>query len=164
MWGQIVAAFAILIAASYVVEKIFFRNRTRAARPKNYLSRDVAPLIAFAGILLIVLSFVEALRRVALEPWLLGIAFGVIVCAIALAAGILRQDVSVRGAFSWLRAYGIALFFALIGIYLAVRVIGTLLQVFVEGAFSIFVIGIALALFARTRAREHDQPTENKLR
>ena len=164
MWGQIVAAFAILIAASYAVEKIFFRNRVRVARSKNYLSRDLAPLIAFAGILLIVLSFIEAFRRVAIDSWLWGAAFGVIVCAIAVATGILRQDVSVRGAFSWLRAYGIALFFALFGIYLAVRVIGTLLQVFVEGAFSIFVIGIALALFARARARENDQPTENKLR
>ena len=159
MWGQIVAALAILIALSWALEKLLWRNRPRPARSRDW-GREFAPLVGFVGILLVALSLVEAFRRVAFEPWLGGVVFGGIVVAIAAATGVFGQSISARGVLSAARAAGLALIFTIIGIYFAVRVIGALAQVFIESALSVFALGAAVGLFLR--ARDRDARVENK--
>ncbi|MBI5650825.1 MAG: hypothetical protein HZC40_10350 [Chloroflexi bacterium] len=149
MWNYIVAAFAILIAATFVIEKIFYRNKPRTAPRRMVWSRELAALVAFAGVLLIVLSFAEAMRQAALASWLWGIGFGALVAVIALASGVFQTRVSARGAMSVLRAYGIALIIAVVGIYLAMRVIGATFQIFFQGGLSVFALGASIAMFAR---------------
>lgn len=150
MWSQIVAVLAILIGISYVIEKIFFRNRK--SRRRVQFGRELIPLIVLTGILLTVLSFIEAYRRESIEPWLWGLAFGTVLSLLALASGLI-QGATARGAFTVVRVYGVAAIVVLIGIYIAVRLIGASAQVFAEGTLSVGMFGAAVVLAARTRDR-----------
>jgi ABC-type sulfate transport system permease component len=85
---------------------------------------------------------------------MVGLAAGLVVTVIALAAGLFQQNLSPRGAVSLLRAYGVIVAVALIGMYLAVRVIGPVAQVFVEGAASVIMLGAAFAFSLRGRVPE----------
>ena len=149
MWNQIVAALALLIAAAFVIEKIFYRNKPRTAPRRMVWSRELSALVAFAGVLLSILSFAEATRQAALVSWLWGIAFGVILSAIVIASGVFQMRPSARGAINFVRVYGIAFIIALVGIYIAMRVIGATFQIFFEGGLSVCALGASIAMFAR---------------
>ncbi|MBI5304872.1 MAG: hypothetical protein HY868_22245 [Chloroflexi bacterium] len=152
MWNQIVAVLAILIALTYVVEQILTRVfHIRLPRRRGNLGRDLAPLLAFTGILLLVLSSVDAYRRAAIESLLLGLGLGIFISLVLLAAGAFQANVAPRGVIGIVRTYGIALALAVIGISLAVRVIGPTAQVFVEGTASMLVMGLGFVLFMRAR-------------
>lgn len=152
MWNQIVAVLAILIALIYIVEQILTRFfHIRLPKRRSTLARDLVPVLVFVGILLFALSFVEAYRRATIESWLIGLGVGVLLTMLILATGVFQQNVSARGTLGILRTYGIVMALVIIGVYLAVRLIGPTAQVLLEGTASIFALGMGLVLFLRGR-------------
>lgn len=152
MWNQIVAVLAILIALIYIVEQILTRFfHIRWPKRASTLARDLTPVLVFVGILLFALSLIEAYRREALESWLMGLGTGAFVSLILLASGMVQQNVSPRGIMGIIRVIAIPVAVGLIAASLAVRFIGPTAQVFLEGAASVFAMGVALVLFLRSR-------------
>jgi hypothetical protein len=79
MWSQIVGILAILVVATYAIQ--LFLPRARGGARRTSARWDVAPVIGFFGILLLALSFTEALRRVVIEVWLVSLLLGLLLSA-----------------------------------------------------------------------------------
>ena len=152
MWSQIVVALFLLVIATYVLE--LFLPRSRQGQSRTSARWDVAPMLGFFGILVLALSLMEAYRRALIEAWGWGILLGVIL-GIAVWVGAQAQPVAPvqkKGSALWvtlrfLRTYGIAIIVAVIGIYAASKIFGSIIEVFVSGALGVLIIAIAVRIF-----------------
>ena len=79
MWSQIVGMLIVLVVATYVIQ--LFLPRAHGGTGRTSARWDIAPVIGFFGILLLALSFTEALRRVVIEVWLAGVVLGLVLSA-----------------------------------------------------------------------------------
>ncbi|MCI0477048.1 MAG: hypothetical protein L0Y55_12435 [Anaerolineales bacterium] len=152
MWSQIVVTLIILIAATYAIQ--LFLPRARGGARRTSLRWDIAPVFGFFGVVLLALSFAEALRRTLIEAWLIGLACGLVLgLFLWIALGARANDLTrPRGSalvatIRALRAFGLPVLFALIGVYLAVRFVGALVEVFIAGLLGALIIALAVWLF-----------------
>jgi hypothetical protein len=162
MWTNIVAAMVLLVIATWLIERLLLGKRKGPAR--DYVTRDIVPIIAFFGFLILALSFVEALHRDVVAAWGLGIACGLLMCVVVwIALGYrerqpARARVSgVRAVWRYLRTYGLTALFVILGIYLAIRFIGVVVGIFVASALGALMLSMAIAVFAGARRRGSEQ-------
>ncbi|MBI3537054.1 MAG: hypothetical protein HY070_05800 [Chloroflexi bacterium] len=158
MFTRIFAALAIFFIATWLIQFILMRARAQTFTPRDYTRADLAPLLAFFGAILLALSLVESFRREVLEAWRWGIALGIIVGASAWSNVIYHWNQTPRAMTSAARAlwqiartYGTLALIIFLVIYLAVRVIGVGLEVFLASAGGVALIAVSIALFARAR-------------
>jgi len=156
MWSQIVGILAILVVATYAIQ--LFLPRARGGARRTSARWDVAPVIGFFGILLLALSFTEALRRVVIEVWLVGILLGLLLSAFLWIALGSRAPSPMRARGSALlatirliRTFGLPVLFALIAVYLAVRIVGSVVEVFISGLLGTAMIAMAVWIFLISR-------------
>jgi hypothetical protein len=152
MWSQIVATLIVLIVVTYVIQ--LFLPRARGGASRTSLRWDVAPVLGFFGAILLALAFLEALRRVMIEAWLIGIACGVVAGAFLWIVLGARSDLLPRprgsalvATIRALRAFGLPVLFALLGVYLAIRFVGAIVEVFIAGLLGALVLALAVWLF-----------------
>jgi len=156
MWSQIVGILAILVVATYAIQ--LFLPRARGGARRTSARWDVAPVIGFFGILLLALSFAEALRNTQIEVWLVGILLGLLLSAFLWIALGSRAPSPTRARGSALlatirliRTFGLPVLLALIGVYLAVRFVGAVVEVFVSGLLGAAMIAMAIWIFLISR-------------
>jgi hypothetical protein len=156
MWSQIIGVLILLIVATYVIQ--LFLPRTRGGAQRTSVRWDVAPVIGFFGILLLALSFAEAVRRVVIEAWLVGIALGLVLSAFLWIALGNRETRAPRARGSALlamirtiRTFGLPVLLALAAVYFAVRIVGTVVEVFVSGLIGAAVIAMTVWIFLVSR-------------
>jgi len=156
MWSQIVGILIILVLATYAIQ--LFLPRARGGARRTSARWDIAPVIGFFGILLLALSFTEALRRVVIEVWLAGIVVGLVLSAFLwIALGARETSPARQGGSALLatirliRTFAAPTLLALVGIYLAVRFIGAMVEVFVSGLFGAAIVAMATWIFLVSR-------------
>lgn len=150
MWANIVGGLVLLIIVSYLIQWLVPHGSSKAMSRSRYLRGDVAPIVAFFGAILLALSLAQAVESNALAPWAGGDAFGLIVSGGAWVLGFYRQSQGARkkrGVLQTVRRYGTVVIGSIIGLYLAVRIFGAALEVFIAAALGMFVIAFAVALF-----------------
>jgi hypothetical protein len=152
MWSQIVGILVILVIATYVIQ--LFLPVARGGTRRTSARWDVAPVIGFFGILLLALSFTEALHRAKIEVWLAGIALGLVLSAFFWIALGSRETSPARSrgsallaTFRLIRTFGPPVLLVLIGVYLAVRIVGVIVEVFVSGLLGAAIIAMAVWIF-----------------
>jgi hypothetical protein len=156
MWSQIIGILVILVVATYVIQ--LFLPRTRGGARRTSARWDVAPVIGFFGILLLALSFAEALRRVVIEVWLVSILLGLLLSAflwIVLGSRAPNPTHS-RGSallatIRLIRTFGLPVLLTLIAVYLAVRFVGSVVEVFISGLLGAVMIAMAIWIFLISR-------------
>lgn len=153
MWTRIVGALLVLIVATFAIQWVLPRNaRGRGISARQYLLYDITPIIAFFGVLLILLSLVEAARLGFIYAWSWGGGLGLL-ASIGFwlarpyawqppAAG--KREPVWRLAWRLVRTFGPILLVVLIVLNLLTRWLGPIVEVFAAGAFGIFVVVIAL--------------------
>lgn len=152
MWTQIVVTLILLIIGTYAIQ--FFLPRAGHASAHNPNARwDVAPALGFFGVLLVALSLIEAIRQSIVEIWALGIGLGLILGVVTWVVLYYRpvptlpKGSALIATFRILRAYGTIIVLAVIGVYLAVRLVGSVVDVFIASAFGLVVVTTALRIF-----------------
>ncbi|MBI4786112.1 MAG: hypothetical protein HY782_03580 [Chloroflexi bacterium] len=164
MWTQIVGGMVLLIAASFAIQVVLPRNLRAQPRPsRQYLKRDAAPISGFLGALLLVLSFVESSRQQVIVAWGWGAAVG-LVAGLGLWVAMIywhsqpapvarpaKRFASLRLAWRIITTYGMILLFALLGLNIAVRIMGASLEVFLAGALGVVVIAMAFVMYASSQ-------------
>ncbi len=163
-WTNIVVTLVMLIALTYLVQWLVPSTRGRPGAARQYIQHDVAPILGFFGLVLLALSFVEALRLLAMLAWALGAAFG-LVAALGLWIALTfwwglprpteqRRTSPVRILFRIVRTYGIVILVGLLGLNIGVRLFGPAVEMFISGALGVLVIGAAAAVFRRVAGQE----------
>jgi len=152
MWSQIVGTLVVLVVATYIIQLVLPRARGGARRTSARW--DIAPVIGFFGVLLLALSLTEALRRVVIEVWLVGIVLGLVLSAflwIALGsweiAPTRQRGSALLATIRLIRTFGLPVLIALIGVYLAVRFVGAIVEVFVSGLLGAAIVALAIWIF-----------------
>ena len=152
MWSQIVGTLVVLVVATYIIQLVLPRARGGARRTSARW--DVAPVIGFFGVLLLALSLTEALRRVVIEVWLVGIVLGLVLSAflwIALGSWEItptrQRGSALLATIRLIRTFGLPVLIALIGVYLAVRFVGAIVEVFVSGLLGAAIVALAIWIF-----------------
>jgi hypothetical protein len=152
MWSQIVGTLVVLVVATYVIQ--FLLPRARGGTRRTSARWDIAPVIGFFGVLLLALSLTEALRRVVIEVWLVGIVLGLVLSAflwIALGsweiAPTRQRGSALLATIRLIRTFGLPVLIALIGVYLAVRFVGAIVEVFVSGLLGAAIVALAIWIF-----------------
>jgi hypothetical protein len=153
MWTQIVAGLILLIVATYAIQ--YFLPRRKSNSHSANARWDIAPTLGFFGMLLLVLSLTEAIRREVILAWALGIGLGVILGVGAwIALGYYRQvtlvpkkQSALLATIRMIRTFGMPVILVAIGFYLAVRVFGPSVEVFTAGAGGVVLITVALRIF-----------------
>ena len=158
MWNQIVGTLVFLIVATYLVQLFVPRARGNANQRRTNAKWDIAPIVGFFAVLVLVLSFTEALRRSVIDSWAWGLALGLVIGIIFWVGSAnlpsipaQRPGSALIATYRFLRAYGIYILFGIIGTYVAVRVIGAVVEVFIAGAASVLMFAIALRMFFGTK-------------
>ena len=148
LWLRIVVALVLLVIATYLVQWLVPRRGAHANR-RQYVRWDIAPIVGFFGALLLALSFALAVQSDVLVAWAWGIAFGFIVSVIVWTLGVYRRNQTAQGAGvrKIVKRFVPLALALLIGLYLAVRVFGAVLEVFATAALGICVIAFAVILF-----------------
>ena len=136
VWGRIVGVLVVLIVITFLAQWILPRGKSKQAVRRQYLRRDVAPMLGFFGVLILGLSFAEALRREVIAAWGWGVVLGV---ALSFSLWVLwnynsNQPPTGRSLWYYIRQFGLPVVAVVIGTYLAVRVFGTMVEVFVASA------------------------------
>ena len=154
MWTNIVGGMVLLIIASYVIQ-YFLLGTTKSKSSRSRTHWDVPPIVGFFGLLLLGLSFVQALRLIVIEAWGLGIGLGIIISVSLWFVRVNHSGSAVqprlsrlRGMIRFIRTFGVLLLVLLLAIYLAVRVVGAVVEVFIAGALGMLVLAIAVLMFA----------------
>jgi len=151
LWARIVGALVLLVVLSYLIQWIVPRGKSKTTARRRYMRWDVAPLVAFFGAALLVLSFAQAVESDAIAQWGWGAVFGLIVSGGAWTLGLYRANPVTGKRPSLLqtaRRYGTLVIGASIGLYLAVRIFGAAMQVLAAGTLGVCAILFAVALFA----------------
>ena len=151
LWTQIVGTLEVLIIESNLMQWLVPRGKSKAVARRRYLRWDIAPLVAFFGAVLLVLSFAQAVANDILAPWGGGAVLGLIASGGAWTLGLYRPNPVTGkrpGLLQTVRRYGPPVIGVSIGLYLAVRIFGTALQVLVAGTLGACAILLAVALFA----------------
>jgi hypothetical protein len=154
LWAQIVGALVLFIVLSYLIQWLLPRGKSKAMARRRYLRWDVAPLIAFFGAVLLILSFAQAVEANDILQWGGGAVFGLIVSGGAWTLGMYRPNPVTSKRPGWLqivRRYGTLVIGVSIGLYLAIRFFGAPVQVLVAGTLGACAIVFALALFAENK-------------
>ena len=162
MWTNIVGGLLLVIVGSFAIQWLLPRNLRGRAASRHYLKRDAAPILGFFGLVLLGLSFVEALRGGMIIAWGWGDAVG-LVAGIALwitltywwslpVAPTRRNGSALRLAWRIVTTYGLLFLFALLALNIAVRVMGAMLEVFLAGALGMLIIATAVAIFTKSTA------------
>jgi hypothetical protein len=162
MWIRIVEGLLLLIVLSFAIQWVLPRNmKTRKAPARQYMRRDVAPVLGFIGLLVLVLSFVEAYRDGMVLAWGWGGGLGIVASIVLWVILIYlwgqpappaRKNPSSLGlAIRIIRTYALPFFLVLLGLNVAIRLMGSTAEVFLSGALGIFVIATAVAIFAGAR-------------
>ncbi|HEX7619180.1 MAG TPA: hypothetical protein VF480_10740 [Verrucomicrobiae bacterium] len=141
----------VLIVLSYLIQWLVPRGKSKATARRRYLRWDIAPLVAFFGVILLALSFAQAVASNAIVPWGGGAVFGLVLSGGAWTMGLFRQNQLTGkrlGLLQTIRRYGPPIIGGAIALYLAVRVFGVVLEVFAAGTFGVCAIVFAMALFA----------------
>jgi cobalamin synthase len=144
----------LLVVATYLIQWLVPHSKSKAVPRRQYLRWDIAPVVAFFGVLLLVLSFAEAARRDYIAPWGWGIALGLLISAGVWVLMAYRQNRAARGRMGiWqsIQRYGTLVIALAIGLYLAVRVFGAALEVLAAAALGLFVLAAAVAMFVGNR-------------
>ena len=156
MWTQIVAGLILLIIGTYVVQ--FFMPRAGQSSAQRANARwDIAPALGFFGALLLLLALVEAIRQSIVDIWAWGMALGLILGVVTWVvmgyrtAPVMPKGSALVATFRILRAYGMIIFFAIIGVYLAVRFAGSVIDVFIASALGLVIVTMALRIFVSTK-------------
>jgi hypothetical protein len=151
VWGRIVGVFVVLIVITFLVQWILPRGKSKQALRRQYLRRDVAPMLGFFGILILGLSLAEAVRQEVIPAWGWGVVLGVLVSFTLWVMSNYRNNQSLieRSLWYYIRRLGIPVIATIIGIYLAVRMFGSTIQVFVASVLGIALMTLAIFLFAK---------------
>jgi hypothetical protein len=150
LWAQIVGALVLLIVLSYLIQWLLPRGKSKAMARRRYLRWDVAPLVAFFGAVLLLLSFAQAVEANDMLQWGGGAVFGLIVSGGGWTLGIYRSNPVAGkrpGLLQIVRRYGTPVIGASIGLYLAIRFFGAPVQVLVAGMLGVCAIIFALVIF-----------------
>jgi len=151
-WTRIVGALGLLVAATFLIQWLAPRGRDQGIARQRYLRRDIAPIVGFFGAVLLALSLAEAVRRDVIAQWGWGIAFGLLIGAGVGALLFYRRNRAPRASvWQFLRRYGALTIAIITGVYLAVRVFGAALEMFVAAALGMFVVAAAAAIFVRNK-------------
>ena len=152
MWTQIVGGLALLIVGTYVVQ--LFAPRSRSSHNRTSAHMDFAPALGFFGVLLLALSLVESIRQSVMQAWAVGIALGFV---LGIGTWIVlvypkdepkqKKQSALLATLRLVRTYGMPLVLAVIGTYLAIRIFGSAVEVFVAGTFGVLLVTIALRIF-----------------
>ncbi len=155
---EILGVLIVIVIASSIILWLIPNRKSQNSR--NYVRWDVAPLLGFFGFVLLVLSLAESVRQAILASWGLGVVLGLVVSAAAWFVqghAPARQEQPVkrargaawRAAWRRIQKYGPPVIVLVVGIYIAARMLGTVVEVFVAGALGVLVIAAAMALFTR---------------
>ncbi len=156
MFIRVLIIIAIVVIAVWLIQMMLLRARGRRLSPRRYARDDLAPMLAFFGAILLALSLVQAARRQVIDAWQWGLALGFVMSGgAAMLMGSAWNPSATEGESAWraafrlARRYGMFALIAILGVVLAVRVVGAGLEVFFAGALGVLLIGLALAMFAR---------------
>jgi hypothetical protein len=162
VWTRIVEGMVVILLLSFVVQWALPRNmRNRKPAARQYLQKDIVPLLVFFGLLVLGLSFFQAVTSGMILAWGWGSGVGV-VADIALwitLAYLAAQPAPVeraRGSIfqrAWraLITYGIVVVVGLLLMNLAVRAMGPIATMFLSGAIGIVILGVAVAVYTGAR-------------
>ncbi len=164
MWSRIVGGLAVLLGASYLIQMLVPKTRSRnKSTPRRYLMWDVAPFVGFLGVLLLALSLIEAIRREAVVAWAGGGALGLVVglsmwfalaytwsnpVAPFVGGPAPKKKPFLFGILHHIRTFGPPLLIVLLVLNVAIRIVGAMLEVFLAGAAGVFILALAVVLFA----------------
>lgn len=154
LWLRIVVALVLLVIATYLIQWLVPQRGAKANR-RQYMRWDVAPIVGFFGVLLLALSLALAVQSNAVVQWGWGFVFGFIVAVLAWTLGIYRNNQTARkraGIRQIVQRYVPLTIAVLVGLYLAVRIFGAVLEVFVVAALGVFVLAFAVMLFVGNRS------------
>ena len=149
VWSRIVGGLLVLIVILFLVQWILPRGPSNLAARRHYLRRDIAPILGFFGILILALSLAEAVRRDVIPAWGWGIALGMLVSVALGALWNYRKNRTLvnRSLWYYVRRFGSLVVAVIIGMYLAVRVFGVSLQVFVASTLGVVTLALAIFIF-----------------
>lgn len=153
LWLRIVVALVLLVIATYLIQWLVPHRGAKANR-RQYMRWDVAPIVGFFGVLLLALSFALAVQTDAVVQWGWGFVFGFVVTVLAWMLGIFQKNQLTRkrtGIKQIVQRYVPLTIAVLVGLYLAVRILGAVLEVFVVAALGVFVLTVAVTLFVGNR-------------
>ena len=153
LWLRIVVALVLLVIATYLIQWLVPRRGAKANR-RQYMRWDVAPIVGFFGALLLALSFALAAQSNTVVQWGWGFVLGFVVSVLAWTLGFFRQNQTPRkraGIRQIVQRYVPLAIATLIGLYLAVRVLGAVLEVFVVAALGVCALAFAVMLFVGNR-------------
>lgn len=157
MFSQLVTVVGIILVAIFILDH-FLLGRFMKRRSILW---DIAPVIGFAGAILVSLAFVEAVRRGVIEAFRWGSGFGVVLLLGLALLVWLQTNAPSGGGASGLRTaariaqtFGIVLLFGILGVVIAVRIIGALLEVFIASALGVLAVGAVLGFFVREWRRK----------
>ncbi len=165
MWTRIVGGMVVLLVASFAVQWVLPRSM-RARRPasRQYLKKDVAPVLGFFGLLLVVLSLIQAVRNGMLIAWGSGGGLGLVASVVLWVAlvylwgqpepPVRKKESSIRVALRIIRSFGLPFILCLLVVNIAVRVLGIVAEIFLAGAFGIFIVAIAVAVYFAAAQRQ----------
>ncbi len=155
MFIRLIVSIVVLFVAVGLIQMVLVRTRGLArAAPRPSARWDVPPILAFIGAVLLALAFVEAARREVMDAWRWGIALGLVLGAGAWLAALYRaeptpRESTGRAAWRWARTYGVLALIALAAVYLSVRVVGAVMEVFIAGVAGVALIAAAVGVFVR---------------
>ena len=151
VWGRIVGIFLVLIVITFLVQWILPRGKSKQALRRQYLRRDIAPMLGFFGILILGLSIAEAVRQEVIPAWCWGVVAGVLVSFTLWVMWNYRNNQVPAQTSLWyyMRRFGAPVVIVIIGTYVAVRVFGVTLQVFLASALGIAAMMLAIFMFAK---------------
>jgi hypothetical protein len=124
---------------------------------------DVAPLVGFLGIVLLVLSLVEAIRQEILVAWGGGSALGLIgglsmwIALTHMAGSPFAPSVSspprkrrsfLGGIWHHVRTFGPPLLVGLVTVNIVIRIVGPGVEIFLAAALGVAIVAVAVIVFA----------------
>lgn len=152
-----------LIGLTYLVQWLVPSTRGRPGAARQFVRRDIAPIIGFFGFVLLALSFLESMRQQAMPVWALGAGFGLVGAvglwiALTFWWSLPRPATQPRtSTFRFLlrivKTYGVVVLVGLLGLNLAMRVFGPSVEIFISGALGVVVMGTAAVVYTRVVER-----------
>jgi hypothetical protein len=150
LWLRIVVGLVFLLVATFLLQWLLPRGKSKRASRSRLLRWDIAPTVGFFGAVLLGLSFAAASQHAAILEWTWGVVLGLVLGIVAwIMNGYRRVTPAARRPSLWGRVqqYGKAAIALAVGLYLSVRVLGLALEVFSAAVVGMLVLAAAVALF-----------------